>query len=651
MIDVVFALVYVILLVATVVVARSIATAAILVATGVGVSGVLVQFLSTNAGVAVHYGMLRWWLAVTFTAILVAAFLLGHRSTTRITRTSLLLVGGSSIVLAVAFLAARLFAPGSPGPLTSVGLLISRSSAEDNAKWLNAAAQLASGQPVDSWANVGGPLLLLLTLCATLLSTASVLLYGGVNQVAVSAGTLVLAETLLIVLAPFALAPLVEARLRRRPDRRPQPIPWPMLLLGIAIVVTATTLMLSYGHLTLQYTMLTLTLWTTTFIVWRRKAAALVVTTLAVATTAEVWFPLSVVALGLLLGGIVAGVWWALRRRRTRDALMVAVAFAIVLVLMWPFLSSSIEYSLGLTGTSTASAVGTVGGAVRGVVALVTLVTPSLPLFSQNGGTEIVSTLFAALTVASVIGALLVLRQVGGRRYLLRFAPIVVLVAYTALVTFADYFAVGSGPGYATNKLTFAIAIPTLAAALPIGLLAFDPGARGMTTLRWFAIAGAVMLLIVDTFLPRAVIAFKPSQWPTTSGDPQPYWWPAEVRATDDQPLTGNPVGCIYLPQGAEKPSVLQDGQRAYSCTRLLTGIAGQENAGQGLVQWTLDEWLSNESQWDHYQQYFEQMTPDARSRKVILLDNDSRVVGIETLQSLMDRYPATDASADSSSS
>ena len=113
------------------------------------------------------------------------------------------------------------------------------------------------------------------------------------------------------------------------------------------------------------------------------------------------------------------------------------------------------------------------------------------------------------------------------------------------------------------------------------------------------------------------------------------------MRPTADQPLTSNPIGCIYLPQGAERPSVLTDGQRAYSCTRLLTGVAGQSGPAAGIVSWTLDEWLSNESQWDHYQPYFAQMTPEARSRTLILLDDDSRVVGIASLQSLMDRYPA----------
>lgn len=646
--DVVFALVYLGLLVATLVVSRSAATTAVLVAVGVGLSGVLVQFLGTS-GMSFAYASLQWWLAATLVAVLGIAVVLRRREPVRMTRTALLVTVVPSLVIIAAFVVGRLLAPGPPGTLTSVGWIITRGSAEDNAKWLNAAAELASGGTVDAWANVGGPLLLLLTLAATLVSTASILFFGGVNQVAVSAGTLVMSEMLLIAMAPFALAPLIEGRIRRGSGGRARPVPWPLLLLGVAILVTGTTLLLYYGHLTLQYTMLVLTLWVTTFLVWRRRGAALVATTLAVITTAEVWFPLNVVALGLLLGGIAAGIWWALRRRRTREALVVAVSFAVVLVLMWEFLSSSIEYSLGVTGSQTAALGTTIGGAVRGVAAIVQVAVPSLPLFSQNGGSEIVSTLFATLTVVSVLGAFLVARDTGGRRYVLRFAPIAVLVTYTVLVTFADYFTVGSGPGYATNKLTYAIAVPTLAATAPVALLALDRGQRSMTALRWFALAGVVMLLVIDTFLPRAVIQLKPSQWPTTSGDPQPYWWPAEVRATADQPLSSNPVGCVYLPQGADKPSVLQNGQRAYSCTRLLTGIAGMESAGQGLVRWTLDEWLSNESQWDHYQQYFNQMIPEARNRKVIILDNDSKVIGIETLQSLMDRYPATTDSGSTS--
>lgn len=642
MVDAVFAVAFAALLIAIVAVLRSPASAAVLVALGITGSGVLLQFIATN-GVNVRLDALQWWLAITLVVLLAVAIAMRRREPVRVARSALLLVCGSSIVVALGLLAFRALAPGSPGPLTGVGYLISRSSAEDNAKWLNAAAELASGDVVNAWPNVGGPLLLLMTLSATLVSAASVLLYGGVNEVAVSVGTLITSEMAMIAVAPFAVAPLVESRIRRSRDGRPSRIPWPPLLASIIIVTAAMCLLLYFGHLTLQFTILILTLWVCAFIAWRRKGAALVATTLAVAMTAEVWFPLNVVALGLLVGLVALGVIAMIRRQRMRDAAIVTATALVVLVLMYDFLRSSIEYSLGTSGGQVSTVAASIGGAVRGVVALAL---PSLPLFSQPGGTEVVTALFGAITVAAAVAALVVLRDSGGRRYLLRFAPIAILTAYTLLVTLADYWAVGKGPGYATNKLTFAIAVPILTATLPVGLLLLDRGQRGMTSLRWFALAGVVMLLVLDTFLPRALIQLKPSLWPTTSGDPQPYWWPAEVRDTADQPLSSNPVACIYLPQGAERPSVLPDGQRAYSCTRLLTGIAGQDDEGAGIVQWTLDEWLSNESLWDHYQAYFAGMPQSARDRDVILLDLDSKVVGIETLQYLMDRYPAeTDAS------
>lgn len=635
LIDVFFALAFAALLVAIVVVLRSIAASATLIAVGVGISGVLLQFMAT-LGSTYALPALQWWLLVTLVVLLAVAVVMRRRSPQRTTRTAAFLLFGTSAGLALAFLASRMLAPGAPGPLTGVGYLIERGSAEDNAKWLNAAAQLASGAPVDAFANVGGPLLLLLTLAATVISSVSDVLYGGVNEVAVSAGTLILSEMLLIVLAPLALAPLAEARIRQGAGAGRRPVPWPFLLLGLAIITAGVTVLLNYGHLTLQYTILILTLWVSTFLVSRTAGHARLVTTFAVIATAEVWFPLNVLAVGLL-GAVV---FWAIaglvkgRDRRARG--LTLAASVVLLVLMWDFLSSSIRYALGV-GADGATAAG--GGALRGVMAIDV---PTLPLFASPGGTEVVSALVGAITVASVIGAFLLLRgpNRSGRAAVLPFAPIGALVIYTLLITMADYWAVGEGPGYATNKLTYAITVPALAAALPVALLHFDAGQRRMTALRWFVLIGAVVLLVLDTFLPRALVQFKPALWPTTNADPKPYWWPGEVRPTADQPLVTNPIGCIYLPQGAAKPSVLPNGQRAYSCTRLLTGVAGQDVPAASVVQWTLDEWLQNESMWDKYHGYFEQLPPEVRARTLILLDDDANVIGLQSIQQLLDRYP-----------
>lgn len=643
MFDVFLAVVLLALLVAIVVVSRSLTTSALLVSLGIGVSGVALQFAS-SAGLSVTLATSQWWLLATLLAIVAAAIVLRRRSPQPYVKSAFYLLLGTSVAVALLAVATRFLAPGAPGPLTGVGYLITRTGAEDNAKWLNAAAELAGGTPVDSWANVGGPLLLLLTLSATLISAFSQLLYGGINEVAVSAGSLILSEWLLVVLSPLAVAPLVEARLRTVDGWRR--IPWPYLLLSVAIAVSGVTVLLNLGHLTLQYTILTFTLWVGVFMVSRTVQHARLLATFAVITTAEVWFPINVLTVGLMLAVVV----WAIRgiiRNNDRPARYASLAgIVVLLVLMWGFLSSSILYALGI-GTSSGTAMGT-GGSAHGVVA--SIIPALLPLFASPGGTEIVSAIVGAMTVVAVLGAYLMLRrpQQAGWSSLVPFAPVAAMTLYAILITFADFWAVGDGPGYATNKLTYAITIPILVCAAPIALLHFDRAEKVMTPLRWLALGGVVALLVLDSLLPRAIIQFKPSIWPSTAGDPQPYWWPGEVRPTADQPLTSNPIGCIYLPPGAEKPSVLFNGQRAYSCTRLLTGVAGQDVPAASVVQWTLDEWLQNESMWDKYHRYFELLTPETRARTLILLDNDSKVVGVESIQSLLDRYPAQPLAATS---
>jgi len=636
--DLLFAVIFVGAPVASIIILRSAALTAVLTAALIGVSGVLMQWTALTF-TAFTYRQLQLWLAVTLLALLAASFLLRATKGPRLDRVTTLLIAGSSVAVGLAFLASRALAPGSPGALSGVGYLIQRTDAEDNAKWLNAAAQLASGSPVDPRASVGGPLVLVLVVAATLVSLASFILYGGVNQVAVSADTLILSETMLIILAPFALAPLVQMKRKWDAGGARSRLPWPFALLGLVILASGVAVLLNFGHLTLQFTILVLALWVSTFIAGYRTAHARVLTTVAVICCAEVWFPLNVFALVLLLGLIGYGAYGLYRRTNVNFHVAVLAGGLVLFVLMFDFLRSSIMYALGLDGQQAGSVPVAAGsGAVHGVS---TVSVPTLPLFSSPGGTEEVTTIIGAITVLAVIGAAIVLGR--GRRdwrAALPFAPIIGLVAYAVLITLADFWAIGSGPNYASKKLAFAVVLPILAATVPIALLLLDRTQRGMTLMRWLGLGGVAALLVLDTLLPRAMVQIKPALWPTATGDPAPYWWPAEVKATGDQPLSSNPIGCVYLPQGAERPSVLQDGPRAYSCTRILTGLSGQDVAAAGLVQWELDEWLQNESNWDHFHSYLSQMSADVRSKPIIILDNDSKVIGIEPLQTLLERYP-----------
>ena len=169
-----------------------------------------------------------------------------------------------------------------------------------------------------------------------------------------------------------------------------------------------------------------------------------------------------------------------------------------------------------------------------------------------------------------------------------------------------------------------------------------------MTAPRWIAVAGILLLLMIDSVLPRAMALARPQQWSppipfnNTSGS---YWWPAEVNGTADQPISASPVACVYLPQGAKVPSAilasaLSDPQRVYSCTRLLAGLAGEDYEALALVEWLRREWLSNTPAWSPVYDALAGMPDSVQDRPVILLDDGSNVIGVESVRSLLARFP-----------
>ena len=146
----------------------------------------------------------------------------------------------------------------------------------------------------------------------------------------------------------------------------------------------------------------------------------------------------------------------------------------------------------------------------------------------------------------------------------------------------------------------------------------------------------------------RSVAAARPEQWspPIPFDNPRSYWWPAEVNGEPNQPIAENPIGCVYLPAGAKAPSGilesgLSDPQRVYSCTRLLAGLAGEDQGAQPMVDWLRREWLSNTRAWTGVYGYLAGMPDSVLDRPVILLDDGSNVIGLESMRSLLSRYPA----------
>lgn len=275
-------------------------------------------------------------------------------------------------------------------------------------------------------------------------------------------------------------------------------------------------------------------------------------------------------------------------------------------------------------------------------------------LFAASGGTEQLGPILGILAVVSVVAAALMLKLAVGRRtyaLYLRFLPIGILAFFALAIYSLDFWSTGSGPHYGSMKFTFLVGTMALGTTLPIALLGIDSQMRErMSPARWIAIGGVVILLMVDSILPRAIALTRPEQWSppipfnNTSGS---YWWPAEVNGTGKQDIATNPVACVYLPPGAKEPSAivpsgLSDPQRVYSCTRQLAGLSGADTTAQPLVDWLRREWFTNTPAWSDVYDGLSTMSPDVLAKPVILLDEGSNIVGLASVAELLQRYPKT---------
>lgn len=536
-----------------------------------------------------------------------------------------------------------------PALLRPVGFLMGHSIAEDNAKWLDFGAKLATGQAVDQAVPLGGPLQLYLVFVATIMAVASQILLGGVNDVMVAANTVIIGQFLLVALVPFALSPLVEVKESKSGERRVR-IPIPFVWLGSLILVLAVLMLTAYGHLTLQWTLVIAALWVGVYLIRSPLPWVGWLTSIGVVALLLVWFPMTVVAIIVLLSWL-AVLAVRIARGKSSPATWFALATTtfVAVALLEP-LWSSFVYVADTSGISVSPAESS-GGALRSAAALIPIpaITDST-LFLAAGGTEVATPILVALAALGAIGAAFVVSRQGtrGRDYL-RLAPVFLLAGFAIILSILDQWATGSAPNYGSLKFTFMAVIVIASVSLPLALTLVDAQARGMTVARWSAVGGVVLLLTVDPLLVRSVAAARPEQWspPIPFDNPRSYWWPAEVNGTADQPIDANPVACVYLPNGADAPSgildsQLSDPQRVYSCTRLLGGLAGTELESEPVVDWLRREWLTNTRAWSELHGRLSELSDPVLDRPVILLDDGSNVKGLESLRSLLTRYPPT---------
>ena len=629
MIDVLLLIAFVALPIAMFVVTRSLTWVATRIAFAIGVAGNAVQS-SISLGMSWNMRGLQAVVLVIFVLLLALAFV--RRGSPRGgVRRQMYVIVLPMVALGLFLILMRVFAPSSPGPLTGVGYLIKHTIAEDNAKWLNLSSQLAAGQDLVFNGYAGGPLILVMVMMAALISVLSMLLLGGVNEVAVAVNIVIGTQFFLIALVPIAFAPFAERVVPLWPrvsGVAARMVPAPLVWVAMFVVVIASSVVTSYGHLSFQFVLIVLVLWATVFLLGTKVPHARLLMTLVIATTASVWLPLNVVGIALIaicfFGTIIRRNWLGL-------ALVVLTVLGV-----WDALVSSTLYLLGIdlhvgrgpgdgTGAPEPSAAST--------------------LFQAAGGTEIVQPLLGGLALAAllfVVAWYTKSRPIRGWRAAMPFAPIAGMVCYVLAITIGDAIITGGAPHYGDHKLAFAVVIMIIGSTLPIAILALEPNANGMTLLRWFAVGGVVLLLSLDTMLPRAISALSPALWPAIDKSAPAFWSPAEVRNTPNQTIDSLPLACVFAPTGATAPGGQPDGQLAYSCTRLLIGLNGLEGRVGPLSEWLLNDWLGNTTSWNNRYDSLAEDKWGVANRQVILMNSDKSVAGLASLQSLLDSYPPT---------
>jgi hypothetical protein len=542
----------------------------------------------------------------------------------------------AAIALILAFM--RLLAGDQPSVLSGVSFLINHPAAEDNAKWLNLTSQLAVGDTLNfSGGYAGGALIVVLAVVATAARTVSFFAYGGINEVGVSVQAVIGSSYLLIALAPLALAPIAERKLPPPPTAlRRSRVPAPAIWAGAIVLAAGSAALTFFGHLSLQLVLLMMTVWVVAFLVKGPHPHGRLLASAVAVSAGVVWFPLNLLSL-LILAALIVGVVVAtvrslsLRRRPDLPALLIV---ALAAVSAWDGLVSSTLYALGVGATSgPMSALGTMRSAA--------VPTETASLFASPGGTQVASSALVLLAAAAALGAGIFLGQSAAspRSMLIRFLPLAGVAGYAVLIGVGDGVLTASGENYPTQKMGYAASIVIAASCIPLAIAALSAGRRGMNAARWVAVGAVIFVLSADSLLPRAVATIGPRMW-AQPAEGTPYWSTFEVQPTADQSIAELPIACAFLPPGAEVPNGKINGPVTYTCTRILIGLNGRDARDGSVLDWIRTDWLSDGEFWNDWAPLLAGSPPDILAKKVVLLDAKGNVIGFETLQGLLTRYP-----------
>ena len=610
-------------------VTRSIARTALQLGAMLAVFGGLVQ-ASVGWGIGWTLRSLQWAVVVLLLVSLLLGWWNQRRGSQREQgmRDQVIAVFAPLIVIAATFLAFRMMAGPTVTPLAGVGYLANHPYAEDNAKWLNLASILVSGRELEySGGYAGGPYVLVLVVTATVWDALSFLLLGGSNEVGVTAGAVIGSGFLLAAFAPLALSPLLL-----RAKKTDVGVPAPLMWAAAVVLAAASTAVSALGHQSLQLALLMLVLFTTVFLVGTRSMMDKVLGASIGVMAAVVWFPLNLLSVAIFGAAVV----WVLRAARRNKPIPWPSILILILtgIAAWDGVVSSTVYALGLNGGGEFIAS---GGPLRGAAVR----SDTTSLFDSPGGTESASAFLGAAAVAAAIAAAVFISRTGrtSRQVGVALLPLGSLALYATIIAIADGALTGEGTNYATQKMVFTATVVILSATVPYALMNLDRTSTVMSPLRWAGVVSVIFVLTLDSLLPRAIGTVNPELWRADPDNPA-YWSIFETQDTANQPLQDLPIACVFLPPGAEKPTGHINGQLAYNCTRLLIGLKGAEGNVGSVMDWIRADWFASGPLWDFWYKNLDDSPAHVKALRLIVLDESANVIGFETLDGLLRRFP-----------
>lgn len=424
--------------------------------------------------------------------------------------------------------------------------------AEDNGAWLDVAARMASGQSIN-FGQAGGPLVVFMAICQSGGRIISKIMSSNSNELAATANTLLIAYSMIFVMASIPLTILLsKVRVNRNQVK--------LIMINVAIWFLACggfALSQSSGHLSFEFAMIYYFFGITWFYNCPDSTnleKLLVVACLIMAS--PVWLPLNLVGLLLVIPA------YLFSKEIVRDLktnLFLTGVMAALIAISAFILGQSVKYA-----SST--------------------ITQTKNLFSADGGTAGVS---SSATIALVSGLLMLilLDRESKEKQISNLKVVLAAITYVLIITYANYWLTGSS-GYGSTKLYFGLSLILFPIMLQKIILHY--ALEKNLDNSWKIVSAMIIFVMMVSLVDNRGSAFtwylSPNQFAEEEKIQRSSWQDAIRINSESKTLNSLPIGCVTIDDSGD----ISADMNTYTCTRLLVSLAGKWNDAQALIEFQL---------------------------------------------------------------